>query len=313
MNTILRITVLIVFLASHAFAGGGPDWHGDVKKALAAKGKVIAHIISWGNRIYTAATPEQIAKCPAWDTKSNPPLSVSDAIGLARLRVEKDNPTFGHLELDNVRFSHGDAGKWIYTIEFDGAAPLADGSNGRASFVADVMMDGTVLERQFYDDPSAQENELPIAGKPEVTRRAKDFPIKEAELHNVEMQMKNIIIPEVDYRQANWFDVVQFLDVAVSEYGPGGKGNDKRLKIRIGQHLTWKQHRALLPPHSTEWNGIPDPPLITFSSRQMPLFEALAIVINLGNLNYTIQGNVVSVNDPRTPAKQRGDGACPSN
>jgi len=63
MNTTLRMSVLTVFLASHAFAGG-PDWVGDVKKQLATNGKVMAHIISWGNRIYTAATPEQIAKCP---------------------------------------------------------------------------------------------------------------------------------------------------------------------------------------------------------------------------------------------------------
>jgi len=310
MNGILRTAVLLPLFASCAFAGGGPNWADDAKKNLASEGKVMTHIISWGNRIYAAATPEQVAKCPAWDGKSEPPLPVSNAIKLAHSRIGQDNPTLVRLELDNIKLQEGNSEKWIYTVEFNGEAQLDDGRTAHARFVACVMMDGTVLERQFYDPPLQQKDSPSIVGEPEITRTAGDLPPDTLALHAIERRMENIVIPEVDFRQANLLDIIDFLDHMVLEHGAGVDLNDDtRLRIRVGRHVTRQERRARLPPHALSWNdGTRDVCLVTFSARDMPLLKILGIVIEYGDLEYTIHGRVVSVNIPREPTnKPSGD------
>lgn len=190
MTTTLKTSLLITLLTSRAFAGGH-TWEDDAKKELAANGKVLVHVINRGSMIYSSATPAQIAQCPDWDAKSNPPLSMTNAIELARAQIE----------------------------------------------------------------------------------------------------------------QACWLDIIKFIDYSVAENGPHGKSNDvNRVRIKIGQYLTWNQHKSLLPPHATEWHGIPDPAVLTFKARNISALELLGIIIGVGELNYTIQGNVVVVNDPKTAA-----------
>jgi hypothetical protein len=298
MRKVLKTALLFAFVASLTFAGGGPHWMTDVEKALAAEGKVMAHCISWGRRLYTAATPEQIAKCPAWDGQSEPPLSLGKAISAARARVRKDNPTFGPLEPGDIKLQPGHSGKWIYTIHFHGAAPH-DGGSARAEFVVGVMMNGTTLARRFGDEPRRQKEKL-MRGEPEVTRNGKSLPVAEAGLHDIEQRMKAIIIPEVDFRQANIRDVITFLDCRVAEYGAGlEKHVDTRVSVGIGRHFSQAERRAILPPHAIHWTGMPDEPLLTFAAQDISLLEALGIVVSVGELEYTIRGREVSINDPK--------------
>jgi hypothetical protein len=299
MRKVLKTALLFAFVASLTFAGGGPHWMTDVEKALAAEGKVMAHCISWGRRLYTAATPEQIAKCPVWDGQSEPPLSLGKAISAARARVKKDNPTFGPLESGNIRLQQGHSGKWIYTIYLDGDAPH-DGGSARAEFVVDVMMGGTTLARRFGDAPRREEEQLAV-GEPEVTRNGKSsLPVAETDRHDIERRMNEIIIPEVDFRQANLRDVIMFLDCMVSEHGAGReKHDDSRVKVGIGRHFTLAERRALLPPHAIHWSGMPDEPLLTFAARDIGLLEVLGIVVSVSEQEYTIRGRVVSIDDPK--------------
>ena len=269
MNTILRTALLLGMLASHAFAGGGnwQNWVVQEKKDLAAEGKVMAHLIDWRNRIYTAATPEQMAKCPAWDQQSEPPLSMATAIQSARSRVQRDNPTFGHITLDNIKCDQGHSSKWVYTVRLRGQAPDDDGGSTRAEFAVDVMMDGTILERRF-GPPFTQKLEQIETGEPEITRNGSAPPIEEGKLHGTERRMRGIIIPEVDFRQAALIDVVSFLDCVVSEYGAGIEKNDNsRVKIQMGRFFTTEELRGFLPPHAVYWSGTPGIPLLAFSSR----------------------------------------------
>ena len=304
MNRTLTMTLLLALLASHACAGGGPRWTDDVEKKLAAEGKVIAHLVSWGNRIYTAATPEQRAKCPNWDQGSEPPVTLAEAVEAARSRVQKDNPTFGRLELDKVRLEQGHSGRWIYTVQLEGKVPRDGDRADRAEFLVGVMMDGTVLERQFGPVPGRMP-ELPMGGIPDITRTPSEFPVPEAQRHAIEQRMAAVIIPEVDFRQANLLDVVDFLDSMVAEHGDGvEKSDDTRLRLRMGDFFTTEEHRARLPPHATWWTGTPDMPLLTFAARDISLLEVLGIMVSVGGLEYTIHGNVVSINDPKKRSDQ---------
>jgi hypothetical protein len=298
MRKVLKTAWLIVFVASLAFAGGGPNWMRDVKKELAAEGKVMAHCISWGRRLYTAATPEQIAKCPVWDGQSEPPLSLTKAISSARDCVQRDNPTFGPLEPRDIRLQKGHSGKWIYTIYLDGDAPH-DGGSARAEFVVNVLMDGTILKRCYGDAPRRVAKQL-VREKPEVTRNGKSLPVAETDRHAIERRMSEIIIPEVDFRQANIRDVITFLDGMVSKYGAELETHDdSRVRVAIGRHFTLAERRAFLPPHAIHWSGTPDEPLLTFAARDISLLEALGIVVSVGEMEYSIRGQEVSIDDPK--------------
>jgi len=308
VNRVLTIALLFSLSASHACAGGGLRWTDDVKKELAAEGKVIAHLVSWGNRIYIAATPEQIAKCPEWDQVADPPVTLAEAVEAARSRVQKDNPEFGRLELDRVRLEQGHSGRWIYTVQLEGKVPRDGDQTDRAEFLVGVMMDGTVLERQFGPVPG-RKPEPPLGGIPDLTRTPSEFPVPEAQRHAIERRMAAIIIPEVDFRQANLIDVVQFLDCMVSEHGGEiEKNDDTRVRVRMGEFFTTEDHRARLPPHATWWTGTPDMPLLTFAAHDVSLLETLGIMVSVGGLDYTIHGRVVSINDPK---KRAGSDASP--
>ena len=144
-----------------------------------------------------------------------------------------------------------------------------------------------------------------MRGEPEVTRNAKNLPVVEPDRHETERRMNEIIIPEVDFRQANVRDVIMFLDCMVLAYGAGREKHDgSRVSVGIGRHFTLAERRALLPPHAIHWSGMPDAPLLTFAARDIGLLEVLGIVVSVGELEYTIRGRVVSIDDPKRLARQ---------
>jgi general secretion pathway protein D len=92
-------------------------------------------------------------------------------------------------------------------------------------------------------------------------------------------KMETIIIPEIDFRQANIRDVVLFLQSASREYDmsadpAAAKGVNIILQLQ-------------------ESNATSTVPLITFRVRHVSLLEALKITANVSGLKYSVQGNVV--------------------
>ena len=118
-------------------------------------------------------------------------------------------------------------------------------------------------------------------------------------------RLKNIKIPEVDFRQANIQDVVEFLQDASVEYDPE-VDPEKRKGANMVLHLG---HSAAPPPEGPvekekvkdEFgeDAVPpgiDVPNITFTARDISAMEALSIVTQVANLKYRIRdGRVIIV------------------
>lgn len=116
-------------------------------------------------------------------------------------------------------------------------------------------------------------------------------------------KMEGIIIPEIDFRQANINDVVQFLQESSIEYdaSPGKKG------VNIILNLSGAEGGAIAAVLSDDGfggdfgsteapvSGGGGADLITFRAREISLLEALKIVTDVANLKYRIEGNVVMI------------------
>jgi general secretion pathway protein D len=122
-------------------------------------------------------------------------------------------------------------------------------------------------------------------------------------------KMDRIIVPEVEFRQANINDVVGFLqdqsrkedkeekdetkkgvNIILNIQGPGGAAP----AARPPADATSADPFAA-PPAEAAKPAVGEGQLITFSARHISLHEALRIVCNVANLKYRIEGTVVMV------------------
>jgi len=149
----------------------------------------------------------------------------------------------------------------------------------------------------------------PVVGGPgpeEGQRRDYEFEKQRKEMME---KMKSIKIPEIDFRQANIYDVIAFLsDASIendrSEIKEGEKrGVDVILDLgRAGAIAQPAEAVADDPFAETLAPGAGggaaaggEIPLITFHARYVTLLEALRIVTSVAGLKYTIRGTVVMV------------------
>lgn len=114
-------------------------------------------------------------------------------------------------------------------------------------------------------------------------------------------KMENIRIPEVDFRQANIRDVVNFLFQQSAEFDPE-PDPDRRRGVNIILNLDADQAGPAptapadpFAPAAAAATGAASETLVTFSARDITLKEALDIVVDIAGLKYLIRGNVVMV------------------
>ena len=128
-------------------------------------------------------------------------------------------------------------------------------------------------------------------------------------------KMSKIEIPEIDFRQANIHDVINFLQSASVEHDPDGERAKKRgvsIILHLGQTgagagagaggaAAGKAGGAADPFAAAAADaggaagGGGDVPLITFSARYITLLESLRLVTQIGNLKWRVEGSVVMV------------------
>ncbi len=114
-------------------------------------------------------------------------------------------------------------------------------------------------------------------------------------------KMEKIILPEVEFRQANINDVINYLQEQSIEFdksNDGMKGVNIILSLGAGtpapaaagaEAPVGEAGDVVAPAASSE------PNLITFKARDISLLEALKIVTNVAFLKYRVDGNVVLV------------------
>jgi len=141
----------------------------------------------------------------------------------------------------------------------------------------------------------------------EITRVSK----VESERNLILRKLKEIIVPEIDFRLANINDVVAFLQDQSREFDrtesdEGKKGVNIILNLRAGSAAPAAAPPALdpfapAPATGGSAAGSDQVPLITFSARYISLFEALKIVTSVANLKHRIEGRVVMIVPQNAP------------
>jgi hypothetical protein len=107
----------------------------------------------------------------------------------------------------------------------------------------------------------------------------------------IEKRLNAIIVPEIDLRCANIYDIIDFFDHCIKDNGAGIEKIDKsRVRLVVDKKGFGK-----------------DVPLIHFASLKMPLLYALRLTCNLGDVKYKVKSNTVTIYQP---PKQDGTAAA---
>ena len=124
----------------------------------------------------------------------------------------------------------------------------------------------------------------------------------------IERKMRSIMIPEINFRQANLTDVITFLSDAsrendTSESAPDRKGINFILQTSSGAQpiadASMDDPFGASPSMDSSSSG--GAATFTFSARYVPLKDVLDIVMQTGNLKYRIRSNMVVIMDKNAP------------
>jgi general secretion pathway protein D len=125
-------------------------------------------------------------------------------------------------------------------------------------------------------------------------------------------KMSSIVIPSIEFRQANIVDVINFLRDASEAADPEGEGVNILLNLNVGDApaaaAPTRQTQATDPWGDLDFDepaaaspadtGPVNIPTITLNLRRVTLFDAIKYVTEVANLKYRLEGNVVII----TPA-----------
>jgi general secretion pathway protein D len=179
------------------------------------------------------------------------------------------------------------------------------------------MADAMAEVRETWNPPIIEEVQLPG----DVTDQDVVSTISAAE--KVRQKMDEIMIPSIEFRQANIQDVVDFLVQQSIEGDPQGDGVNIILNLKVGEEM---QAEAPVQDTTAEFDdmgwgdefggfedefagfeetttqqpaaGVSGVPTITLNLRRISLHDALKIITEVAGLRYRIDGNIVII----TPA-----------
>lgn len=103
-------------------------------------------------------------------------------------------------------------------------------------------------------------------------------------LTDAESRLMTIRVPEIDFRSANVFDMLLFLDHSVERYGIGQETNrESRVRIiwtsELEQSMSEQDFRSYLPPRSEDTT----------------ILESLKTIVDGSGLQYTVSNQWVIV------------------
>jgi hypothetical protein len=144
-----------------------------------------------------------------------------------------------------------------------------------------------VLPLSAFPCPADGQHEPPKLFDPETAGDLVDPKI----LTPIEKRLNAIIVPEIDFRCANIYDIIEFYDHCVKEHG-GDKEKHDRSRVRLVADKEGFGENV---------------PLIHFGSLKMPLLYALKLTCAVGDLEYRVKENTVTVYKPKKNDEPRRD------
>jgi len=107
----------------------------------------------------------------------------------------------------------------------------------------------------------------------------------------IRLQLASIVVPEINFRQANIHDVMHFLRDVSTEHGkPARTGARRGVNIVLNMPAIEREH------------GGSRVPLITFSAKEISLKEALRIVTEVIGTSYRVENSAVILGPTRNEA-----------
>ncbi len=142
---------------------------------------------------------------------------------------------------------------------------------------------------------------IPVGEKPLASvEKATEADLEEKRKSEaVKAKMKEIVIPEMEFRSARITDVIEFLEDASREHDPAKKGINIILDLAIPQKAIEDSSpvtaaadpfAVAASPTEPDYDSIP---LVTFKAHDISLQEALQIVTEVCNIRYAIRGRLV--------------------
>jgi general secretion pathway protein D len=138
-------------------------------------------------------------------------------------------------------------------------------------------------------------------GATDKMRNTKPILISDDKKVRIAEKMKSIIIPELNFRQANIVDVIDFLQRASIDYDTSDSPQEEKgvnIILNLGADAEPVATTSEPDPFSIPTTAVADSSgqqSITFSSRYISLLEALNIVTEISKLKYRIDGSVVMI------------------
>ena len=136
--------------------------------------------------------------------------------------------------------------------------------------------------------------QIPVTGtwSSGVEQRIEEKKEKQRQREAVINKMKEIIIPEIEFRQVDIRDVINFLVEASKEFDTDKKGVNIILNIGTMQNDINSSADPFADSSSDNESEIP---LITFSARDISLYETLKIVMQVSYLRFIIKDNNIFI------------------
>lgn len=126
---------------------------------------------------------------------------------------------------------------------------------------------------------------------------------------DMQKNLRQIIIPEVDFRAAGICDIVAFLSRASEEY-------DAR---RVGVNIVWipspvpdpeaiRKMYDVMGVSSNEYAALQGVVPLTLKARRISLATALDVICDAADLEWSIEGTIVKIKRKASQQVQRGAG-----
>ncbi len=295
-RTLLILLLFALSMAEAANAGSAEKpYVSELSSELESSGLVLLFHSSIPLGYYLAATAEQLSSAPTWSPDALlPPFSQQEALRAAHRQIGQANPDFDRFRLSMANLvripNQADyRDKWWYFLRFWGTSRIRRGRE----FLAVVLMNGEVLEPNFTKQEPSQEwrNEKRVSRGSLAGVGGKRTESTDTAPSDIEKRLSSIVIPEVGFRGARIYDIVEFFNACVTEFGSeAGRGEQTRLQVKL--------HESALIYPSLPYALSRSHPLLTFEGKNMSLLDALRQVAGFEQLKLHMGANAVTLYHP---------------
>jgi len=125
---------------------------------------------------------------------------------------------------------------------------------------------------------------------------------KESREAKVRRKLESIVIPKIEFRQADIRDILELLAQLSAELDPDKEGVNIILNLHVPGKKRPKREEHFMEKSDEKRTTSPWDVPVTFTARTLSLAETLNVVSQMGGLKYRVEGNTVMVVPVDAPA-----------